>query len=171
MSSPASSKTHANVADYAISAGSAAFAGSGGNIASITTDATLSMDSSPTAPLANVNLKLVTPVAVEHGGTGTATPGLVQGSNVSISGSWPNQMIAAHGSGVSKYSQTFGDGSATSYVITHNLGTKDVIVQVYSLTSPYAVQAVTIQMTSANTVTIVFGVAPAANSMRVVVLA
>lgn len=37
---------------------------------------------------------------ISRGGTGTATPGLVAGSNVSISGTWPNQTInAAGGSG------------------------------------------------------------------------
>ena len=32
---------------------------------------------------------------VASGGTGTATPGLVAGSNIAISGTWPNQTIAA----------------------------------------------------------------------------
>jgi hypothetical protein len=31
---------------------------------------------------------------IAHGGTGTATPGLVAGTNVSITGSWPNQTVA-----------------------------------------------------------------------------
>jgi hypothetical protein len=35
----------------------------------------------------------VLPVA--NGGTGTATPGLVSGSNVTVSGTWPNQTIAS----------------------------------------------------------------------------
>jgi hypothetical protein len=39
----------------------------------------------------------ITPVA--NGGTGTATPALVAGSGVTISGSWPNQTIAATGTG------------------------------------------------------------------------
>lgn len=38
---------------------------------------------------------------VANGGTATATPSLVQGSNVTITGSWPNQTIAAAGGGVS----------------------------------------------------------------------
>ena len=38
-------------------------------------------------------------LAVASGGTGTATPSLVAGSSVSITGSWPNQTIAATGSG------------------------------------------------------------------------
>ena len=36
---------------------------------------------------------------VANGGTGTATPSLVQGANVTITGAWPNQTIAAAGSG------------------------------------------------------------------------
>jgi hypothetical protein len=38
-------------------------------------------------------------VAVANGGSGTSTPGLVAGSNVTITGSWPNQTIAATSSG------------------------------------------------------------------------
>jgi hypothetical protein len=34
---------------------------------------------------------------VARGGTGTATPALVQGANIAITGSWPNQTIAATG--------------------------------------------------------------------------
>ena len=36
-------------------------------------------------------------VAVANGGTGTPTPGLVAGANVSITGTWPDQTIAAAG--------------------------------------------------------------------------
>jgi hypothetical protein len=36
---------------------------------------------------------------VANGGTGTATPGLVQGTNVTITGTWPNQTINATGGG------------------------------------------------------------------------
>ena len=36
---------------------------------------------------------------VSNGGTGTSTPALVAGTNVTITGSWPNQTIAASGGG------------------------------------------------------------------------
>jgi hypothetical protein len=36
---------------------------------------------------------------VANGGTGTATPAIVAGTNVTVSGTWPNQTIAASGSG------------------------------------------------------------------------
>lgn len=38
-------------------------------------------------------------VAVSNGGTGTATPALVAGTNVTISGTWPNQTINSTASG------------------------------------------------------------------------
>jgi hypothetical protein len=38
-------------------------------------------------------------VAVANGGTGTATPSLVAGSNVTITGTWPNQTINSSGGG------------------------------------------------------------------------
>jgi hypothetical protein len=36
---------------------------------------------------------------VANGGTGTATPGLVQGTNITITGTWPNQTINSSGGG------------------------------------------------------------------------
>ena len=55
---------------------------------------------SATSPLASSGgstptISLTTPITVAQGGTGTASPALVQGSNVTISGSWPNQTINA----------------------------------------------------------------------------
>ena len=41
---------------------------------------------------------LTTPLSVAQGGSGTATPGLVAGTNVTITGSWPNQTINSSGS-------------------------------------------------------------------------
>jgi len=38
-------------------------------------------------------------VAIANGGTGTTTPGLVAGTNVTISGTWPNQTINSTASG------------------------------------------------------------------------
>jgi hypothetical protein len=38
-------------------------------------------------------------LSIAHGGTGTATPGLVAGTHVTITGTWPNQTINATGGG------------------------------------------------------------------------
>lgn len=46
---------------------------------------------------------------VANGGTGTATPGLVSGTNISISGTWPNQTVAS-----TQTSVTGNAGTATA---------------------------------------------------------
>jgi len=50
-------------------------------------------------------------LAVANGGTGTATPSLVQGANVTISGTWPNQTIAAAAPGVGTVTSVGGTGT------------------------------------------------------------
>lgn len=42
---------------------------------------------------------LTAPLPIASGGTGTASPALVAGSGISITGSWPNQTVAATGAG------------------------------------------------------------------------
>jgi cystathionine beta-lyase family protein involved in aluminum resistance len=46
-----------------------------------------------TTPLAVPASIITGTVAIANGGTGTTTPSLVAGTNVTISGSWPNQTI------------------------------------------------------------------------------
>lgn len=70
---------------------------------------------------------------------------------------------------VTKYAANVGDGSNTSYTITHNLGTKDVIVSVYDNSSPYAEVICDVQHTSTSAITLLFSVAPTSNQYRVVV--
>jgi hypothetical protein len=68
-----------------------------------------------------------------------------------------------------KYAETLGL-SATSYTITHNLGTTDVTVQIFEAASPYAQVEADVKRTSSNTVTIDFAVAPSAGEFKVVVV-
>lgn len=70
---------------------------------------------------------------------------------------------------VTKYAVSIGDGAATSYTVTHSLGTRDVIVSVYDNSSPYAEVITDVSHTTTNTVTIAFSVAPTSNQYRVVV--
>lgn len=79
--------------------------------------------------------------------------------------------LATYSGRAKRFSATFGDGSATSYVITHNLNTLDVQVYVYENGGSKRQVLVEIQHTSVNSVTIVADVAPATNAYRAVVIA
>jgi len=62
-----------------------------------------------------------------------------------------------------------GNGSATSYAVSHSLATRDVQVQVFS-NSTYDTVEVDVVRTDSNTVTISFAVAPSTNAYRVVIV-
>jgi cytoskeletal protein CcmA (bactofilin family) len=68
-----------------------------------------------------------------------------------------------------KYKETLST-SATTYTVTHNLGTKDIVVQIYEVASPYAQIEADVEHTSTSAVTIKFAVAPSAGEYRVVVI-
>ena len=58
---------------------------------------------------------------------------------------------------------TIGDGSATSYTVTHNLNTRDVVVSVYRNSGNFDEVGCDIEHTSVNSATIKFAAAPTAN--------
>lgn len=70
---------------------------------------------------------------------------------------------------VRKYAANVGNGSATSYTITHNLGTRDVTVAVYDNSSPYAEVVCDVDHSTTDTITLAFSNAPTSNQYRVVV--
>jgi hypothetical protein len=62
---------------------------------------------------------------------------------------------------------TIGDGTTTSFTVTHNLGTRDVVVVARNAASPYEVIDVRWEATTTGTVTLDFSAAPSSNSVRV----
>lgn len=70
---------------------------------------------------------------------------------------------------VKRYAVSIGDGSATSYTVTHNLASRDVHVTVYNA-STYDEVITDVTHSTTNTLTIVFATAPASNAYRVVVI-
>lgn len=94
-----------------------------------------------------------TAIAVANGGTGATTAATAR-TNLSASG---------------KYSQLITT-SATSYVITHNLNSRDVSVTVRQANTPWASVGCIDEATTVNTVTLRFGTAPTANDLQVTVL-
>lgn len=71
---------------------------------------------------------------------------------------------------IKKVASNIGDGTATTYTVTHNLNTRDVIVRLFPNSGQYDDVEVDVQRTSANAVALVFASAPASNAYRVVVI-
>jgi hypothetical protein len=104
------------------------------------------------ANLSHANIGGVTPIA--NGGTGATTAAAARTA------------LAVP----TIFAQDIGDGSSTSIVVTHNLGTKDVLWQLYDKTTPFSDQMPDFRRTSTTTATLVFSVAPTTNQYRVVIM-
>jgi hypothetical protein len=65
-------------------------------------------------------------------------------------------------------SANIGDGTASSFTVTHNLGTRDIIVQLYDNSTFETVYA-DVARTSTSQITVTFAVAPAANAYRAII--
>ena len=94
---------------------------------------------------------------VVNGGTGTTTPGIVAGSNITVTGTWPNQTITSTASGsgggasASNNSLTrnyTGTGSQTAFTVTSGCTVDSVLViqngVVQAPTSDYTITSTTL---------------------------
>jgi len=73
-----------------------------------------------------------------------------------------------NGTYMRRFTQTIGDGAATSFTLTHSLGSQEVLVQVRDATTNMVVYP-DVQI-AASTVVITFATAPASNAYKVVIL-
>jgi hypothetical protein len=85
-------------------------------------------------------------VAIANGGTGTSSPGLVAGTNITITGSWPNQTINASGGG--------GGGTVTTFsVVTANGVSASVANPTTTPAATFTLGAITPTTVNGNTLT------------------
>ncbi|MGQ0622671.1 MAG: hypothetical protein ACT4QA_22655 [Panacagrimonas sp.] len=78
--------------------------------------------------------------------------------------------LASYSNRKLKFSQTIGDGSATQFTLTHNLGTQDVHVTVYRNSGAFDAVGCDRENTTTNTCIVRFASAPTSNQFRAVVL-
>jgi hypothetical protein len=77
--------------------------------------------------------------------------------------------LASWSGRIKKYAVSIGDGTNTSYTVTHNLATLDVTVAIFNNSNGEEV-ITDITHATINTLTIVFATAPTSNAYRVVVI-
>lgn len=111
-------------------------------------------------------------VLLDNNVLGYALPSLTTGYLEWTGSAWAFGAGGSGSSGVS-YVQTFGDGTSTSYTITHNIGTRNIDAQIWELTGNYrnVTASIEIQNTSINSCTLKFAIAPATNSLSIIVTA
>lgn len=80
----------------------------------------------------------------------------------------PLKMITYLNAAVGGYAANVGNGTNTSFALTHSLNTRDVIVMIYDNTT-YEEVIADVVLTSTTVVTVSFATAPASNAYRVVI--
>jgi hypothetical protein len=78
--------------------------------------------------------------------------------------------VVGEAGGAGTYSTMVGDGTSTTYVLTHNLNTRSVVIAIYDASSYEEVNCDKFR-TSVNEITLIFQVAPAANAYVALVVA
>lgn len=99
------------------------------------------------------DVALTVPVSIANGGTGAITAAAAR---------------TALGT-MSRFAASVGNGSLTTIPVAHNLGTRDVVVNVYDNTTYEEVMPDVVR-TDVNTVNLIFSVAPTTNQYRCVVM-
>jgi len=138
---------------------------SDGGIQITSDDVEIKLDSGTTGLETTSSGLALTTVDITEGGTNATTEAAARDNlaATSASGLTTSTPTTARIS-----SDTIGDGSATAYVITHNLGTRAVVIQVYDAAS-YDTVIADVVRTSTDTATITFASAPASNAYVVVI--
>ena len=110
-----------------------------------------------------------------------ATTLTVDGIEIDPTGATTNQVLKFNGTKFvpdadtglagTVYTTTIGNGSDSTFTITHSLGTRDVVVVARNAASPYEVIDVRWEATTTGTVTLDFSAPPSSSSVRVGVYA
>jgi len=111
-----------------ITSGGAGGGGGSGTVSSVAVSGgTTGLTTSGGPITTSGTITLAGTLAVANGGTGTATPSIVAGTNITVTGTWPNQTIAASGGGGS--GDVVGPSSATDNALVRFDSTTGKLIQ------------------------------------------
>jgi hypothetical protein len=105
---------------------------------------------------------------------GTITSGTWTGTTIAVANGGTGATTAAGAKTnlgfTTKFAEPIGDGSATSFTVSHGLASRDVQVYVYETSSPWERVFPDVKHTSTSVVTLEFAIAPTSAQYRVVVI-
>jgi hypothetical protein len=131
------------------------------------TSGVLSTDATDVAASGSGGITGTLPIA--SGGTGTTTSAGARGNSYLASGDSSSGSRTTTNPVLGRVvAQSVGDASATSFNVTHGLGTRDVSVQVFD-TASYDTVIADVVRTDTDSCTVSFATAPASSAYRVVV--
>lgn len=109
-------------------------------------------------------------ITIDAEDTSETNKGVVQLATAAeaLAGTNTTKAVTPAGLAARSWVGSIGDGSTTAITITHSLGTRDVIIQLYDVSSYDTVYADVVRTTT-DTATITFATAPATNDIRVLV--
>ena len=109
-------------------------------------------------------------ITIDAEDSSTTNKGVVQLATdaEALAGTDIAKVVTPAGLAARSFSTSIGDGSATSITVTHNLNSRDVIIQLYD-NSSYDTVFADVVRTTVDTATISFAAAPASGDIRVLV--
>jgi hypothetical protein len=109
-------------------------------------------------------------ITIDAEDSSTTNKGVVQLSTdaEALAGTDTAKVVTPAGLAARSFSTSIGDGSATSITVTHNLNSRDVIIQLYD-NSSYDTVFADVVRTTVDTATISFAAAPTSGDIRVLV--
>jgi hypothetical protein len=141
--------THGSGGTYAIIVGSSGCGGGGGGSGTVTsagltqTGSLFTITGTPITTAGNININFTGLLPVANGGTGASSPSLVAGSNVTITGTWPNQTVASTGGG-----GTVNNALQNSFSYYSGAGTTNTIDGLNGSTGPDGVPQVPVSIST-----------------------
>ena len=109
-------------------------------------------------------------ITIDAEDSSTTNKGVVQLATdaEALAGTDTAKVVTPAGLAARSFSTSIGDGSATSITVTHNLNSRDVIIQLYD-NSSYDTVFADVVRTTVDTATISFAAAPTSGDIRVLV--
>lgn len=129
------------------------------------------LDGKASTALSNLTVASLAAESLLVGSSSSAVSALAAGTEGQVLKIVGGSVAWAADAGSSSFADDWETADGTSFAVTHSLGTKDVIVQIYDKATDETIEVDSVVRTSTSVVTLGSSVAPGASGWRVVIIA